>query len=181
MIAVAALAIAQYVNGDDDDDRVTLDTAAEETVEANRPADDFTMTLFDGSTFTLSEQKGKVVVINFWASWCGPCKDEMPAIESIAEVSPDDVVFVGVGAKSDKDDEARAFAETYGVTYAIGRDTEGGNDLKGAIEQAYGIPGYPSTIIIDANGNISTIRIGPVTSDELQAYITMAREQSTTI
>ncbi|CAN0438372.1 unnamed protein product, partial [Phaeothamnion confervicola] len=98
-------------------------------VTTDRPAPDFTLTLLDGSTFSLADQRGKVVVMNFWASWCGPCKEEMPAIEQVAQAAPADVVFVGIGAKNDKDADARQFATDHGVTYAIGRDTAGGDAI----------------------------------------------------
>ncbi len=99
----------------------------------------------------------------------------MPALQAKAAAKPDNVVFVGVGARNDKDSKARAFTKKYGVTYPVGRDTTGGDDLRGGIEQAYGIPGYPATIVIDPSGNISAIKIGAITSDELDAYIANAR------
>ncbi|MGC4190788.1 MAG: redoxin family protein [Thermomicrobiales bacterium] len=144
-------------------------------VQANRPAPDFSLTLFDGSTFSLADQRGKIVVMNFWASWCEPCKEEMPVLEQAAESAPDDVVFVGVGAKNDKDDKARQFATDHGVTYAIGRDTAGGDQIRGQIEQDYRIPGYPATFVIDAEGNVVFAKIQPVTTEEIDQAIALAR------
>lgn len=144
-------------------------------VATDRPAPDFSLTLFDGSTFSLADQRGKIVVMNFWASWCGPCKEEMPAIEQVAQAAPADVVFVGVGAKNDQDDKARQFARDHGVTYAIGRDTAGGDAIRGQIEQGYRIPGYPATFVIDAEGNIVFAAIRQVTAEELQQAIAAAR------
>ncbi|HEU0164510.1 MAG TPA: TlpA disulfide reductase family protein, partial [Thermomicrobiales bacterium] len=109
------------------------------------------------------------------ASWCGPCQEEMPAIQAISTSAPADVVFVGVGAKNDKDADAEGFVQKYGITYDVGRDTVGGNNLSGAIERAFGIPGYPSTIVIDADGNVVGTQIGPISTDQLNAYIAAAR------
>lgn len=146
-------------------------------VKTDRPAPDFSLTLFDGGTFSLADQRGKIVVMNFWASWCGPCKEEMPILEQVSASSPPDVVFIGVGAKNGDDDaKARAFAKDHNVTYAIGRDTQGGDDIRGQIEQDYKIPGYPATFVIDANGNIASIKVGGFTSaDQLEQAIADAR------
>src|SRR5688572_30579128 len=115
---IVAIGLYSVFSGDDG-------SGASDTAE-RQPATAFQMTQFDGGTFTLADHRGKVVVVNFWASWCEPCRKEMPALQAAAEASGDDVVFVGIGAKNDKDDEARAFAEEFGITYPIGRDTEGG-------------------------------------------------------
>lgn len=140
-------------------------------------APDFEMTLFDGGTFRLADHRGKVVVINFWASWCEPCRDEMPALQAVSDDAGDEVVIVGVGAKTDRDDEARAFAGEFGITYPIGRDTEGGDRVNGAIQMAYGVFAFPSTFIVDPDGNISTILIAPFDDPaELQPYIDAARD-----
>lgn len=146
-------------------------------VKTDRPAPDFSLTLFDGGTFSLADQRGKIVVMNFWASWCQPCKEEMPILEQVSASSAPDVVFIGVGAKNENDDaDARAFAKDHGVTYAIGRDTQGGDQTRGKIEQDYKIPGYPATFIIDANGNIAYIKVGGFTSaEQLEQAIADAR------
>lgn len=140
------------------------------------PAPDFAMTLFDGQPLRLSELRGKVVVLNFWASWCDPCKQEMPAMQQVAASAGPDVAFVGVGLKNDKDGDARAFAKQYGVTYAIGRDTGAGGDaVFGPIEAAYGIIGAPTTVIIHPNGTIATVALGPQTESQLRALIARAK------
>jgi thiol-disulfide isomerase/thioredoxin len=142
-----------------------------------RMAPEFTMTQFDGRTFRLSEHRGKVVVVNFWASWCEPCREEMPALQEASTLAGDDVVFVGVGAKTDKDDEAQAFAQEYGVTYPIGRDTEGGGRADGAIQMAFEVYAFPATYVITPDGRIDTVLITAITaSDDLLPLIEAARK-----
>lgn len=174
ILGLVAVAIVNRVGSDDSspDNGATAPTPG---VQANRPAPDFSLTLFDGSTFSLADQRGKIVVMNFWASWCGPCKEEMPVLEQAAVGAPTDVLFVGVGAKNDKDAEARQFATDHGVTYAIGRDTEGGDKIRGQIEQDFRIPAYPATFVINAKGDIVFIKMGQISQDELDQALAMAR------
>jgi thiol-disulfide isomerase/thioredoxin len=166
ILVVAVLGIAAFVNSGDGDETGLPDVAPE-----------FEMTLFDGSTFRLADHRGQVVVVNFWASWCDPCREEMPALQQAASAAGDDVVFVGVGAKTDKDDDARAFAAEYGVTYPIGRDTEGGDRVNGAIQTGFGVIGFPATYIVDPDGNIDAVLMVPIDDPaDLQPYIEAARD-----
>ena len=140
-------------------------------------APDFELTLFDGSTFHLADHRGKVVVLNFWASWCDPCRDEMPALQAAAEAAGDEVVFVGVGAKNDDADDARAFAEEFGITYPAGQDTGGENRAYGPIQLAYNVIGFPATFIIDSDGNIDSLTMGPIEDlDTIDDLIAAARD-----
>ena len=114
----------------------------------SRPAPDFEMETFDGETFRLSELEGKVVVLNFWASWCPPCRWEMPFFETMwNEYRDRDVVFVGV-AMSDSLEDAKGFAEESGVTYPIGLDQTN------EIVRAYEVYSLPTTFFIDKEGHI---------------------------
>jgi thiol-disulfide isomerase/thioredoxin len=153
-----------------------LERQDSEEPEAPRDAPGFELALFNGETFRLEDHRGKVVVINFWASWCEPCQEEMPALQAAADEAGDDVVFVGVGAKTDTDDDAAAFAETYGVTYAIGRDTEGGDRVTGQIQLDYGVFAFPATYIVAPDGTISTVLMTPIDDkDDIVPLIDEAR------
>ena len=113
-----------------------------------RPAPDFEMETFDGGTLRLSDLEGKVVVLNFWASWCPPCRWEMPFFETMwNEYRDRDVVFVGV-AMSDSLEDAKGFAEEAGVTYPIGLDQTN------EIVRAYEVYSLPTTFFIDKEGQI---------------------------
>ncbi len=144
---------------------------------AARPAPEFELALMNrDDTLRLAELEGKTVVLNFWASWCEPCREEMPALQAMSESSGEDVVFVGVGAKNDDQAAAEAFIEEFGVTYPIGRDTEGGDSLGGQIERDYGVPGYPATFFITPEGLINQVAFGPVDTEALENGIASASD-----
>ena len=109
---------------------------------------DFEIETFDGETVKLSDFEGKVVVLNFWASWCPPCRWEMPFFERMSqEYADQDVVFLGV-AISDTLENVRAFAEGVGVTYPNGLDETG------EIARDYSVVSLPTTFFIGKDGNV---------------------------
>lgn len=141
---------------------------------AGTPAPGFTLELLDGDSFTLADHRGSVVVVNFWASWCAPCKEEMPAFQRVSEELGDAVVIVGVGIRNDNDGNARALVADLGLTYAIGRDTAGDNPVQGPIEAAYGISTYPATLFIRPDGTVFALRLGAMDEEEMKKWIEQA-------
>lgn len=128
-------------------------------------APDFTITTFDGSPFRLSEQRGEVVIINFWASWCIPCRAEAPVLQAVWERYRDQgVVVVGV-AYLDSDSDSRAFIQEFGLTYP------NGPDLRTEISQAYRVQGVPETFIVDQQGNIAHFIYGAVNEPQLNTIL----------
>jgi len=126
-------------------------------------APDFTLVLLDGSTFSLSDQRGKAVVLNFWASWCPPCEEEAPDLQAVwEEYGEKGVAFVGIAYK-DEDAAVRDFLAGHGITYPVGLDPTG------QIASLYGITGVPETFVLDAEGRVVRFYIGPVTADQLRA------------
>lgn len=138
------------------------------------PAPEFAMTLLDGSTLRLSNLRGSVVVVNFWAFWCAPCKEELPRLQTIANeanTTGQPLTIVGVGNKRDYDKSARDFVASLGLTFPIGRDTEGNDNLRGTIQLTYGVTNYPTTVFIRPDGTVSAVHIGEMTEDQIREYV----------
>ena len=136
-----------------------------QTQPTSGPAPDFTMTTFDGEDVTLSDYRGQVVVVNFWASWCDPCRDEAPILQSLWERYRDrGVVLVGV-AYLDLESAALDFIDEFGITYP------NGPDVGSEISRDYNIEGVPETFIIDQTGDIAYFAIAPIREGQLDPTI----------
>ncbi len=130
-----------------------------------RPAPDFSLTLFDGGRFDLSAQRGKVVVVNFWAAWCAPCRTEAPVLEAVWRRYRDrGVVVVGVNIW-DNEASARAYIREFGLTFPNGPDPTG------SVVVDYGVTGVPETYFISPDGTIRRKWNGPLTEASLVALI----------
>lgn len=143
-------------------------------------APDVTLTLLDGQRVDLESFRGNVVVLNFWASWCQPCRTEMPLLQAFwdeTRASGEKTAVLGVGIRTDRDDDARAFVEQGKFTYPIGRDTDIDGPGIGPIEAAFGVPpAYPSTIIIRPDGIVNRYHLGPVNAEMLRLMVDEARK-----
>jgi cytochrome c biogenesis protein CcmG, thiol:disulfide interchange protein DsbE len=119
----------------------------------------------DGN-LALADLKGTPVVLNFWASWCGPCKEEAPTLAAAEKEWRDQgVVFLGIDSE-DTDADALDFVAEYGIEYRSVTDPQG------KIELDYGVTGFPETFFIDANGVIQGKYIGAIDAATLDASIT---------
>jgi cytochrome c biogenesis protein CcmG, thiol:disulfide interchange protein DsbE len=136
-------------------------------VQVGEIVPEFSLTTFTGEQFRLQDLRGKVVVVNFWASWCIPCEDEAGFLESAWQFYKPrgDVVFLGVDY-ADTEREALAFLEEFNVTYP------NGPDLATRISQAYRITGVPETYVIGPDGKLANFTLLPYRSvAEIKAMV----------
>ncbi len=122
--------------------------------------------LADGSV-DLTELRGYPVVLNFWASWCGPCRDEVPRLAASARAHRGHVAFLGIDAQ-DLTSDARRFARKYGINYVSVRDGAG------SILGDFGVTGFPETYFLDARGRIVGQKAGEVSRSEIEDGIAAA-------
>ncbi len=132
-----------------------------------RAAPDFTLPALRGDReISLSDYRGSPVVLNFWASWCGPCKDEAPILAATEKAWRDQgVVFLGVDTTDNRED-AIAFEDRYGIEY------DSVFDVNGDLSVSYAVLGYPETFFIDADGAIRAKHVGVLPDAEtLTSYL----------
>jgi peroxiredoxin len=128
----------------------------------------FSLRLFDGRQVSNADFRGQTVVLNFWATWCVPCREEMPMFEQAWRAERDkQVTFIGVGVL---DDEIllRSFLQSFNITYPAGLD-------EGSISRAYDVKGMPTTVVIGPDGRVVKSWPGPIDRRHLDELIAEAR------
>jgi peroxiredoxin len=132
------------------------------------PAPDFELEAADGGHVGLTDYLGDVVLLNFWATWCAPCRTEMPLLQSAFE-SFQDQGFVVLGIDFDEPaDLVTSFGEELGLAFPLLLDPGG------KIQQQYKVRGYPTTVILDREGRIHAYHIGVLTHSQLDGYLESA-------
>lgn len=167
----------------DSDAKDTEDTDSDDETNKDEtrkliPAVDFTLKDQFGNTHSLSDYKGKTIFLNFWATWCPPCKAEMPDIQRLYEESEtegdDAVIVLGVAApnlgRETSEEGIKEFLEENGYTYPVLIDTDG------SLFYAYGINSYPTTYMIDRDGNVYGYISGQLTSDLMESIIQQTQD-----
>lgn len=129
-------------------------------LKAGNKAPDFTAELIDGSSLALSDLKGKPVIINFWATWCGPCVREMPAFERLKENYGDDIGIIAVNCGDDAD-TVKDFVDENGYTFPVALDENY------EVAMLYPSNSIPYTVVLDANGKITHVSTGAYDTDTM--------------
>jgi cytochrome c biogenesis protein CcmG/thiol:disulfide interchange protein DsbE len=125
----------------------------------------FNFMTFDGKRVALADYRGKGVVLNFWASWCVPCRAEMPFFDKVARGADGGrVAFVGLALRDDEP-ASRAFLNEVGVSYPTGPDETS------EIARSYQVIGLPTTVFIRPDGTIARKWAGPISEEQLQEFI----------
>ncbi len=144
--------------------------ASSDRAELDKPAPDFTLKDLDGNSVRLSDFRGKVVFLNFWATWCPPCRAEMPDIEKVHQKYKDqDVVVLGVDLRENAS-TVRAFVEDGGYTWVFLLDTTG------EVGSMYSVSAIPTSYFVDKKGIIRAVTIGGMTAATIEAKLAQAMQ-----
>jgi peroxiredoxin len=133
-----------------------------------KPAPNFTLPTLDGAELSLSQFHGQPVLINFWASWCLPCREEMPElVQSYENHKVEDLMILGVNLTySDTLPDAQAFASEFNITFPVLLDNDGT-----VAERLYQIPGVPTSMFVSRDGTIERIQVGVMNGKQIKQYI----------
>ncbi len=140
-------------------------TAADTTTTEYREAPGFSLEQANGNTFTLSEHVGKVVIINIWATWCGPCREEIPEFMELQKEMEGDVQFVGVSVDEEGWEAVRPFEEKFDINYPIVVDD-------GSVFDGYGpFRLIPMSFIVNKKGNLEYVAPGRIPKYKLKPIL----------
>ena len=162
LVLIAALLIWGTVRGGGSPGGIFVNNSGGSVDLDRKQAPDFTLTTFDGEVVTLSELRGNIVFLDFWASWCPPCRAEAPTLRYVHEqFLEEDVVFVGIDVWEDRPGAGQRFAREARWEYPIGLDPSG------SITINYGVKGLPEKFFVDRDGDLVRKWIGPINTGEL--------------
>ena len=125
---------------------------------------DFALPGIEGQSISLSQYRGKAILLNFWATWCVPCKDEMPLLQEVFDSHSDQLVVIGVNSQESEIDVQRFISEN-GISFPIALDESG------EIARKFLVNGYPTTFLIDQKGVLRNLHIGELRVDILKGYL----------
>lgn len=128
------------------------------------PVVDFELPGLNGGVQRLSDLKNKPVVLNFWATWCGPCKEEMPLLNNLAQEQSDNLIVLGINY-AEQEEVVRGFISANGITFPILLDQSG------QVANLYFVRNYPMTFFVDAGGVLRAQHIGLLSEELLARYL----------
>jgi cytochrome c biogenesis protein CcmG/thiol:disulfide interchange protein DsbE len=144
---------------------VNLSYVPGETAALNKPAPDFKLASMNGKSIKLSDYHGKVVIVDFWATWCPPCRKGIPDLIEIQKEYGNDVVVIGISMDTDTKRDVAPFIQQMGINYLVAYADAG-------VVQSYGgVESIPTSFVIDKNGNIVDNHIGLVPKSEFTSVL----------
>jgi len=167
--------IVSFADDNDEQPAATIAAERKELIAAmpkvGSLAPDFTLPTLDGGAVTLSQLRGHPIIINFWASWCVPCRAEAPELQRAHEqYRAQGLIILGMNDTStDTRDNASAFVKEFHLDYAIPMDE------KGEVSNLYRVPGLPTTFFVDAQGVIRNLIMGQLNRADLEGGIEMIK------
>ena len=180
VVALVIIVVTWTLTGREQADQVAgMDVVV---AEVDRPAPDFTLPTLDGTDIQLADYRGQVVLLNFWGTWCEPCRREMPALQASYEQLRDEgFTIIGINladneiAQGRTEEDIREFSQQYGITYPVALDMEG------EVSTAYRLFPLPTSYFVDAQGRIRYIRVGELTLEDVTTVFARLQQESTAL
>lgn len=162
LVALFTVAMVQAMDKKEDKSPSTSTQVKSSGLEVGSIAPDFELKTLTGESVKLSDLRGKKVLLNFWATWCPPCKAEMPEMQAFYEETKDDVAILAVNL--DPNNDVAGFAKEGGYTFPIVLDQSD------EVKNTYGILSIPTTFFLDEKGKITHTFMGKMTIDDMKKY-----------
>lgn len=170
-LVILVITISFFLIAGEVQNRTHIETTALERPQVGFVAPEFTLNTFEGSPVSLYEYRGEPIFVNFWASWCPPCRAEMPHMVEVYEEYGDEVHFLGVNmGHQDREASALEFIEEYNVPYTNVVD-------EGLVARLYQITAFPTTMVLDREGKVVYRKVGGMTKGEMIAAIERALKE----
>ncbi len=162
LVAIMTVAWIFYGGGLESVSNLTGPASPSNSADVGQRAPELRLPLAGGGQVSLDQYRGKVVLVNFWATWCGPCRDEMPVFERAHQThGPQGLVVLGVDVQ-ERDAQVLAFLREVGATFPSAIDTTG------EAARVWRATGLPMTFLIDRHGIVRDVRVGPFTDEMLE-------------
>ncbi|NMB88803.1 MAG: TlpA family protein disulfide reductase [Chloroflexi bacterium] len=146
------------------DNRPASQSPAQQAPSRGLPFAEFSLASLDDEVVRTSDLRGKAAIINFWATWCVPCQDEMPLLQNVADQYPDQLTVVGIDA-GEGPDTVRAFLDQFGISFTILLDKDN------QAQELYRVYGFPTTFFLDADGVLQAQHIGVLDEESMGKYL----------
>lgn len=163
-IGVGAAGLALIVSGGILPWRSATTAISPAVPQVNAPAPPLNLKTLDGQAVSLADLQGKTILLNFWATWCGPCRSEMPLLQQAQDRYPDRLVVLAVN-DGEEPEQVRSFVKDIGLSLAVLLDPER------LMTERYRVRGFPTTVFIDPTGVIRYQHIGVLSQDTLAGYL----------
>ncbi|SEM17060.1 Peroxiredoxin [Mesobacillus persicus] len=163
LLLLFMVGITQATDSESNEEKINLQQGMKMSADVSKQAPEFSLRTLEGNEVKLSDYKGKKVIINFWATWCPPCKAEMPAMQKLYERvnGQFDLLAINIDPKND----VAGFVNDNRITFPVLLDESG------KINESYSILSVPTTFLVDEKGIIVKKHIGAMTLDQMEEFI----------
>src|SRR5690625_1689980 len=165
VVGMVGWAVYEYIGGSSDDAGIAEQEEEDVGLEEGQTAPDFLLTKLDGEEVRLSDYRGQPVIINFWATWCPPCRAEMPDFQELYESEDVEILAVNLTESEQSEEGVQDFIDELGLTFPVPMD---GDTI---VSQMYEVQAYPTSYMVDSEGKIQFVARGAINYNIMQSEL----------